>query len=99
MTVLEKIDKLRVERGWSVYKLAEEAAITQSTINNLYARKTEPKLSTLRSICNAFDMSLSEFFAEEEPNCDTVDAEIKAKIETLNSSQKKALLNFLKNFK
>ena len=99
MTVLEKIDKLRVDRGWSVYKLAEEATITQSTINNLYARKTEPKLSTLRAICNAFDMSLSEFFTEEEPNCDTVDAEIKTKIETLNSCQKKALLNFLKNFK
>lgn len=44
MEVLEKIEKLRKERGWSINNLAMEALLTQSTLNNLYARKAEPKL-------------------------------------------------------
>ena len=37
MEVLEKIEKLRKERGWSINNLAMEALLTQSTLNNLYA--------------------------------------------------------------
>lgn len=66
MDVLEKIDKLRKERGWSVNYLAMEAELTQSTLNNLYTRQTEPKISTLRSICKAFGITLAEFFNDEE---------------------------------
>ena len=65
MTTLEKIDKLRIQRGWSIYKLAEEAVLTQSTLYNLYSRKAEPKLSTLRAICDAFEITLSEFFDKD----------------------------------
>ena len=28
MNVLDKIEKLRLDRGWSVYRLAEKAGIT-----------------------------------------------------------------------
>ena len=35
MEVLEKIEKLRKERGWSINNLAMEALLTQSTLNNL----------------------------------------------------------------
>jgi len=64
MLILEKIDALRRERGWSVNNLAMEAMLTQSTLNNLYMRKAEPKISTLRAICGAFGITLAEFFAE-----------------------------------
>ena len=53
MDVLARIDELRKEKGWSVNYLALEAGLTQSTLNNLYSRKTEPKISTLRAICEA----------------------------------------------
>ena len=46
--------KGRKERGWSINNLAMEALLTQSTLNNLYARKAEPKLSTLRAILQCF---------------------------------------------
>ena len=96
MTALEKIDKLRVQRGWSIYKLAEEAMLTQSTINNLYSRKAEPKLSTLRAICDAFEITLSEFFAEDDVDEGDVDKKLQKKISRLSPQQKKALLDFLK---
>ena len=43
MDVLEKIDKLRKERGWSVNYLAMEAELTQSTLNNLYTSKASKR--------------------------------------------------------
>lgn len=66
MEVLDRIDELRKQRGWSVNNLAMEAMLTQSTLNNLYVRRAEPKLSTLRAICAAFGISLAEFFRYEE---------------------------------
>ena len=32
MNVLDKIEKLRLDRGWSVYRLAEKAGITDKYI-------------------------------------------------------------------
>lgn len=97
MTTLEKIDKLRKERGWSVNNLAMEAMLTQSTLNNLYVRKAEPKISTLRQICNAFGITLAEFFAEENATEDEtrIDALLSEKIKKLPLSQKRALLELL----
>ena len=63
MDVFEKIDRLRKERGWSINNLAMEAMLTQSTVSNLYNRRSEPKISTLRSLCDAFGISLSEFYS------------------------------------
>ena len=96
MNVMEKIDKLRNERGWSVNNLAMEAMLTQSTVNNLYNRKNEPKLSTLTALCNAFGITLSEFFAEESEDMHSIDAQLQEKISHLSPAQKATLLQFLK---
>ena len=42
MNVLDKIEKLRLDRGWSVYRLAEKAGITDKCIYNWYNRNTMP---------------------------------------------------------
>ena len=98
MTILEKIDKLRIARGWSINNLAMEAMLTQSTLNNIYSRNTEPKLSTLRAICSAFGITLSEFFSDEEFNeISSQDDEIADRISKLTISQKKAVLDLLRS--
>ena len=94
MEVLEKIEKLRKEKGWSINYLAMESGLTQSTLNNLYSRNTEPKISTLRLICNAFGITLAEFFKEEEN-----DDELIRRVKCLSSENKKALLQIIKNLK
>lgn len=101
MEVLEKIDALRKERGWSINNLAMEAMLTQSTLNNLYVRKAEPKLSTLRAICNAFGITLAEFFSDEESQCKKIadESELIARVTALNDRQKKGLLQFLRALK
>ena len=94
MDVLEKIDMLRKEKGWSINYLAMESGLTQSTLNNLYSRKTEPKISTLRAICGAFGITLSDYFKEEEN-----EDELMRRVKTLSQENKTALLQILKNLK
>lgn len=94
--VLERIDALRLQRNWSVNNLAMEAMLTQSTLNNLYARGTEPKLSTLRAICGAFGITLAEFFADEDEETEEDgDAELIRRVRALSAEQKKGLLALL----
>ena len=96
MDILEKIDRLRKERGWSVNNLAMEAMLTQSTVNNLYARGTEPKLSTLRAICGAFGITLAEFFSDENEAPD-ITTELKKRIDRLKPVQQRSLLVLLQS--
>lgn len=100
MNVLEKIDELRLQKGWSVNNLAMEAGLTQSTLNNIYSRKTEPKLSTLRAICDAFGITLSEFFREgsitDNNECRLRDEELQRLIANLSNDEKNALIVILK---
>ena len=91
MEVLEKIEMLRKEKGWSINYLAMESGLTQSTLNNLYSRNTEPKISTLRAICGAFGITLAEFFKEEEN-----EDELIRRVKTLSQENKTALLQILK---
>lgn len=98
MEILDKINTLRKERGWSVNNLAMEAMLTQSTVNNLFTRGTEPKISTLRALCNAFGITLSEFFAEED-RPDNIDNQIIKRVLALSPEQKQALLVILKTMK
>lgn len=94
MDIVDKINALRIERGWSVNYLAMEAMLTQSTVNNIFMRHTEPKISTLRSICSAFGITLAEFFAEET---DEKDDELLRRVKTLSDKEKQALLILLRS--
>ena len=94
MEVLEKIEQLRNEKGWSINYLAMESGLTQSTLNNLYSRKAEPKISTLRAICGAFGITLSDFFKEEDK-----EDELIRKVKSLSEDNKKALLQLVKNLR
>lgn len=66
MDVIQRIDDIMKERGWSYYKLSIESGLSSSTITNIYRRNTVPSITTLEAICNAFGITLSQFFAEEE---------------------------------
>lgn len=66
MDINKKIEKLRFQRGWSTYELAQEAGITQSTLTSMVKRGNPPKIDTLQSICEAFGITLAQFFIEDE---------------------------------
>ena len=74
MDILEKIKKLKDKRGWSVYRLADEAGLKQSTVANMFARQTYPSITTLQQLCSAFNLTLAEFFSlDKDANKDEVE--------------------------
>lgn len=64
MDVIKRIDDLMIERHWSCYKLAAKSGLSSSTIANIHRRNTVPSITTLEAICNAFGITLSQFFAD-----------------------------------
>lgn len=54
------------ERGWSVYRLAKNCGLSESTLANVFKRNTVPTITTLERICDGFGITLSQFFAEGE---------------------------------
>lgn len=93
MNVLEKIKKLQQERGWSTYKLAYESGLTQSTLSNMFTRRTRPTIETLQMICDAFGISLSEFFEEDDKKIYASKEEIEMlnKYRALSDKEKEAV--------
>lgn len=66
MDTHERLRQLLAERGWSVYRLAMNCGLSESTLANIFKRNTVPSVATLESICNGFGITLSQFFAENE---------------------------------
>lgn len=63
---LMRIDELCRERGWSHYRLAKEMGIAANNINNLFRRTSTPSVYTLRKVCGAFGITMSQFFLDKE---------------------------------
>lgn len=66
MDVLERLRGLMAARGWTMYRLAKESGLTESTIANIYRRNAIPSIETLERICQGFGITLSQFFADGE---------------------------------
>ena len=99
MDVLERLQKLMDARGWSMYRLAKESGLTESTISNIYRRNAIPSIVTLESICKGFGITLSQFFAEGEMVELTPELqEVFENWRTLTPEQKDATLAMMKAF-
>jgi transcriptional regulator with XRE-family HTH domain len=96
--LLERIKALRDERGWSNYRLAKEADISENSLNNLFRRNNLPTITTLESICSGFGITLSQFFATGGEAVELSDSqrEMLKTWDSLTTDQKQTLLEFLK---
>lgn len=99
MNIQLRLQKLMEERKWTEYRLANEAGISQTTITNLFKRNNLPTLPTLEAICRAFDITLAQFFMEDDIiELTESQKDLLMKWNTLTSEQKKimhTLLNVL----
>lgn len=66
MDITEKIYQLNEVRGWTIYKLAKEAGVSPSTLTNMIRRGTSPSLMTIERLCQAYGMTLVQFFYDGE---------------------------------
>ncbi len=67
--VRNRILQLCGERNISINKLANLCALPPSSVKNiLYGKSMNPKLLTIKMICDGLDITLCEFFDTEEFN-------------------------------
>ena len=63
------------ERKITINKLATLSALPPSSIKNiLYGKSRNPKLLTIKMICDGLDITLSDFFST--PEFDSLDQEV-----------------------
>lgn len=98
MDIKNHIQELMEERGWTSYQLAKQSGLSHSTITNIFKRNNAPTIPTLESVCQAFGITLSQFFSEgDTPNELTEEQRtLFAAWSTLNDGQKEALLLLMK---
>lgn len=66
MDVRSRIMRFMDQRQWTVYRLAKECDMSSKTLYNMFNRQSDPEIATLEIICRAFDISLAQFFADNE---------------------------------
>lgn len=95
--VNKKIEKMCFDRGWSTYALAQYANLPYSTLQSLERRNSVPKIEILEAICNAFGITLSQFFLEDE-QIEVLSADEKELVDSfrrLSPEKQQALLKFI----
>ena len=58
----KRILELCKEKNWSEYKLSQESNIPNSSINAMFKHNHVPTIHNLKKICDAFQITLSQFF-------------------------------------
>lgn len=96
--VLERITYYRNLKNWTEYQLAEKSGLTQSTISAWYRKNTYPTIPSLEKICNAFGITLSQFFATEMDTFELTPLQknLMTEITHFTEEQQIALLEFFK---
>jgi len=64
--VAGKIQKLREEAGLSKNLLAKQSSVAQSYISEIESNKKQPSIEVLDKICKVFNITLGQFFADED---------------------------------
>ena len=97
MDVLKRILDLRLERGWSEYRLSVEADIPQTTISSWFRKQICPTVSSIEKICKAYNITLSQFFSEDTNAVTLTDnqAVLVKQFSKLGPKQQETLLSFL----
>lgn len=97
--VLERITYYRKQKGWTEYQLAEESGLTQSTISSWYRKNMIPSIPSLEKICNAYNITLSQFFSTDDDNFSLtpLQKELLQEASRLTAEQQDALIHFFKS--
>ena len=75
-TVHNRIQQLCAERNITINKLANLSALPPSSVKNiLYGKSKNPKLITIKMLCDGLGITLGAFFST--PNFDALEQEIK----------------------
>ncbi len=98
---LRRIDQLCEKRGLTHYRLAQLSGLPQSSVANLFSRKSCPGIPLLLKLCKTFGISLAQFFAGDAAPPDlTPEQKTLLEIwETLDHEEKRLVTVYLQGLK
>ena len=100
MDILKKINKMRLDKNWSIYRLSIESGVSQSTLTNMFNRETLPSITTLECLCHAFGITRSDFFQDPDSAKKEFDhSEIVNLYQCLTEKEKESVLILLRSIK
>ncbi len=88
----DRITSLRMEKDISEYCLSRGIGKCNNYINKVSSGAIKPSLDTLIAICDFFEISLSQFFAEDTENLSLTALKISSLLPKLKENQLKTLL-------
>ncbi len=97
--IYDKVDALRLKKGWTIYELAKKAGVAPTTIYNWRDRLSSPTLSLLDAVCSAFEITVIDFLLDDDDLTAMTDEqkEVMRLWNTLSGEQKKSILNLMKS--
>lgn len=100
MDVRARLAELLKEQGLSRYRLAKKCDLPEETLTNIFSRGSTPTIATLEIICKGLNITLSQFFAED--NLAELTPELKEfynEWQFLSSKQKNLILQLAKEMR
>ena len=61
--IMAQIDYYLKKKGWTKYELTNQTSLSSGTVYEWYNNHSTPSLKNIQTICEALDVSLSEFFS------------------------------------
>ena len=90
----ERIKYFRLQKHYSVNKLATVAGISQSFLRDVELGNRNITVNSLSYVCDALDISLADFFSDCLPS-QIADEAVLSRLYQLNDTQRTALIAFL----
>lgn len=96
-----RIKELCEVHGLTVYKLSQKTGISQTALGNIISQKSVPTVPTIQKICDAFGISLAQFFVRNEgrENLTDLQREILDTWEELDSREREIMISFIRTLK
>ena len=99
MNIHSRIKQLQNNRNWSINHMAMEANISPGTILNWFKRKSIPTIEGIQNLCNAFGITLSEFFNEcgdDSVYLSQIQKELLSEFDLLDKREKEDIIRLIK---
>ncbi|MDD3130082.1 MAG: helix-turn-helix transcriptional regulator [Candidatus Izemoplasmatales bacterium] len=73
MDIIKRINDLLVAKYWSIHQLFLECDASRSTLYRIMAHELSPTFAQIEKICDAFNISVEDFFCvSNAPKADEV---------------------------
>lgn len=96
----KRVKELRTQYGLSQEKLALQAEITTAYLGQIERGEKNPTVVTVSRICNAMDISLSDFFSGQNFSASEDDAALKQisfELKSCSTAEKQEILQIIRH--